>query len=481
MNYRNKNKPNCQNRKGILLLVVLSMLTLFLMIGTAYIVSASHYRKMNKTMAQAAEASYLEVDQTALLDQALFQLVRDTRNKYSAIRYHSLLRDMYGNDSIKIGPSQVGPGGSGITFLRRDPGNFLLQTKNGDNLTINDNSNGNFGLDMNMPQRGDQLFWVGVSFPFSPATGFQPSLSLLDNYYNGRLLSFTDGELQGTTARIVRYEVYEDTSITDKRFAIFTLLMLSGDKIIRSQELTFDAATDYTRWERTSAVINGMPFNGTGVGHKLAATTGARLNAMESVLDNTGSAIDRPIGLMPNSTFFNSLNVTTANYFQTAQLQWVGYGGSDESYDTADFQNMALALMQAGQDESVPFGSTSLATMVLPSFHRPALLNYWKQQLTAGEYPLESESNLLRKILLRPNWLDHPNFTGSNPEFAAAVDNSEKLNRMIYGPWDVDNDNDGIRDGIWTDIGASLMAGPAGRLARVEIILLGGAGSFWSR
>ena len=100
MNYRNKNKPNCQNRKGILLLVVLSMLTLFLMIGTAYIVSASHYRKMNKTMAQAAEASHLEVDQTALLDQALLQLVRDTENEFSSIRFHSLLRDLYGVDGL---------------------------------------------------------------------------------------------------------------------------------------------------------------------------------------------------------------------------------------------------------------------------------------------------------------------------------------------------------------------------------------------
>ncbi len=28
------------------------------------------------------------------------------------------------------------------------------------------------------------------------------------------------------------------------------------------------------------------------------------------------------------------------------------------------------------------------------------------------------------------------------------------INRMIYGPWDVDNDSDGIRDSVWIDFGA---------------------------
>ncbi len=29
---------------------------------------------------------------------------------------------------------------------------------------------------------------------------------------------------------------------------------------------------------------------------------------------------------------------------------------------------------------------------------------------------------MLRKVMLRPSWCDHPNFTGSNPEVASLVD-----------------------------------------------------------
>ena len=37
---------------------------------------------------------------------------------------------------------------------------------------------------------------------------------------------------------------------------------------------------------------------------------------------------------------------------------------------------------------------------------------------------------------------------------------------MINGPWDVDNDNDGIRDSVWIDFGAPVMPGPNGKLVK---------------
>ena len=84
------------------------------------------------------------------------------------------------------------------------------------------------------------------------------------------------------------------------------------------------------------------------------------------------------------------------------------WGGADESYEAVDFQNMALALSPVSPVESVAVGSANLGNMVLPSFHRPALVNYWSSQVPTSS----SEPNLLRKIMLRPNWYDHPEFTG---------------------------------------------------------------------
>src|SRR5690606_29617565 len=84
---------------------------------------------------------------------------------------------------------------------------------------------------------------------------------------------------------------------------------------------------------------------------------------------------------------------------------------------------------------------------------------------------LAANPMLLRKVLLRPNWIDHPNFTGSNPEFASITGTSaaargQRLARMVYGPWDVDNDNDGVRDSVWIDVGLPVMAGPNGKLVK---------------
>ena len=50
---------------------------------------------------------------------------------------------------------------------------------------------------------------------------------------------------------------------------------------------------------------------------------------------------------------------------------------------------------------------------------------------------------------------DHPNFTGSNPAFDAVI-----------GPWDVDNDGDGIADSVWVDIGLPVQT--AARRAAIQ-------------
>ncbi len=72
-------------------------------------------------------------------------------------------------------------------------------------------------------------------------------------------------------------------------------------------------------------------------------------------------------------------------------------------------------------------------------FHRPELINYLA---TNGGVACMALPDLLRAIMLRPSPVDHPSFTGSNPAF-----------NPITGPWDVDNDGDGITDSVWIDLG----------------------------
>lgn len=534
--------PSAQPHRGILLLVVLSMLTLFLLIGTAFIVSSNQYRQANKIRAKLTEASNSSIDQQDLLNEVINQLVRDTNNPNSALRFHSLLRDMYGNDGATIGLGQS------ITFLTRninDFDGFGLQDRTGRVFTINDTSNNKFALDLSMDAIGDQFFWVAVRFEDRTANSVALPLSLNDDYYNGRLFTFTKGELQGVTARVMRYTVLQDQAGSAFRYAIFTLMPLNADEPIRSQTLTTQAnAATVDPWLRTEAVLNGLPFNGTGMGFNRLAAVGPKLNASETVLLNSGGATPLEIALMPNAASLYGIEQDNVypyldEFFLTQQeLIYLndnpeglstnqllalknrafalrgptGLGDSDESYDAADFQNMALGLLQpnpvetllvgdAGSWPDAPNGWTlplGLGNTVLPSFHRPALINYWKAQ--AGRLPtpalLHTEPNLLRKVMMRPSWFDHPNFTGSNPEWATisgrlaaqlALDggnavtdaNSESarisnrlLQRSIYGPWDVDNDLDGHRDSVWVDIGLPVMENTDGRLVKPLAALL---------
>ena len=462
------------NRRGVLLLVVLSMLVLFMMLGTAFIITSKQSSKQSKTLAKAAQNAASPIHQDDLLNEVFAQLVRDTANDHSVLRYHSLLRDMYGNDGIEIGPNAV----SGATFLSRDPGSFpAMTTESGVEITVDDNSSGKIALDMNMATIGDQFFWVGVRINRNPALPLSKQLSLVDNYYNGLLLTFTKGELEQLTTRIVRYDVYWDVP-NNQPYAIFTLLPLDTDEPIRSADLTSLAASDYTRWEQTSAVINGRPFSGTGVGYDISATASGdpKLRMPESVLID-GTPTPYPLALLPNTTFFdfdpNNPTVDATYYgYPTGtpvvldQRFYSGLGGSDESYDAADFQNMALALMPADPSETPPLVAADWDHMMIPSLHRPVLVNYWQTQANILAEPM-----LLRKVLMRPNWYDHPDFTGSNPNYATIVagikDDTLTLNEMLvwmrFGPWDVDNDNDGVRDSVWVDFGAPVIQNADGK------------------
>src|SRR5262245_59938854 len=64
-----------------------------------------------------------------------------------------------------------------------------------------------------------------------------------------------------------------------------------------------------------------------------------------------------------------------------------------------------------------------------------------------------------RKIMLRPIREDHPRFDGSNTQATLAPAAGVSGNNIaapiweIVGPWDVDNDNDGVADSVWFDFG----------------------------
>jgi hypothetical protein len=461
------------------------MLTLFLLIGTAFIVSANHYRQTQKTLARLTETSNSTIDQDDLLNEVISQIVRDTHNQNSSLRFHSLLRDMYGNDGMftvaanatwAYDPNSTGPSDPNPT----DSQFMQIQLPTTAGTVLN-----HFGLDVTA------------------------ALSPVDHVYNGLVLTFLDGPARNQSTRIVGYLSRRQT------FRFVTPRLADGTTL-----------TDPSLLNGSRIAVNGRPFNGTGVGYNpFAPASAARLtttenhfgtplnmaltpnSAFQGMLLNTEDFDDQQVADL-RATIFDNYYFSNNQMFalgiddltDTAQnreairlknlIGTAGLGGSDESYDAVDFQNYMLSLVPPNPGENALPGDQALidrgpdntlgtfddSQVVIPSLHRPALINYWRQQILDAGGELEDDPKLLRRVVLRPNWLDHPSFTGSNPTYAnlasSADPNLERLLQMIYGAWDVDNDNDGIRDSIWVDFGAPVMENSDGRLVKPLAALL---------
>jgi hypothetical protein len=493
----------------VLLLVVLSLLILFLMIGTAFIITAKQSQIAAKTATRAAEKAAAQVAKGDLLDEALLQLVRDTNNPNSAMQTHSLLGDKYGNDGFRatIGTQTTTAAGApaDIRWAESSLGN-------NDNITAGQLVQ----FELTPPVANDAN---PNSTPAQDLYGQPYPLSKVDGAYNGQEVTFLSAGVgasaKGVTTRIVNSRAYQRPNESTLRwqFTVMTFPLADGSLLL-----------DPTQLAGSRILVNGRPFNGTGVGlnaFALPATPAAntvypRLNAAEDIPGVTlANGALPPVALLPNAAFFlNPANINLGQYSpggtdsqqayfgksliaNPASPDWTGRGGADESYDAVDYQNMALALMPDNPIETVLLDITATPNslglgpnqMVLPSFHRPALINFWQSQLAAAGNPLVNTPQLLRRVLLRPNWLDHPSFDGSNPEFAAVLQaynpsqtynggstdttlQQNLLKRVVYGPWDVDNDNDGVRDSIWIDAGLPLVTNAQGKLVKPLVAML---------
>ena len=484
-------------RRGVLLLVVLSLLVLFLMVGTAFVITAKQSEKAAKSSMKSAVRLAGEAAQADLLDEVLHQIVRDTNNPNSSLRFHSLLGDMYGNDGIKTRVIANGANWANAAFNPTPDATGGVTVGQMIDLALDQTFVKNL-QNIDVDAYGN---YFNVSSPPNP---LPPRLGPYDNAYNGQVLTFLSGPAKGRSTRIVGF-------VPPNRIRILNVQLENG-ALIDAAVLTQIGA------QQSRILINGRPFAGTGFGYNRgAAADGPKLSLLEEI---AGTPI--PLALLPNAKFLDVSRIhqttsdtpdpayllnsaalgsiasltgaarTQQSILLASQFGPAGVGGPNEGYDVADFQNMALAYLPATRLAETLLPGTTIAaplpgaltvpaigSLVMPSWHRPDLINYLGLQLTGGspdllQSTLGSNPLLLRKALLRPNWIDHPNFTGSNPELAAipAGQPAQKLARMVYGPWDVDNDNDGVRDSVWIDVGLPVMAGPNGKLVKPLVAMM---------
>lgn len=446
-----RRKRQLSTRPGVVLVIVITMLALFTLIAVTFVVSAAQFRR---TAIATNRIEQLGDPPDALLNQALLQVLRGSRNPASAIGPHSLLEDLYGQSDAVVGvvTGSLGPGGPPLIdpaipqqgastgapyflpFIEisaislggdRQPGRAGFN--DGDLLpalvTIDENDEVFQASGVNRQLRplmyDDQVFGQIRARPSPPypQNDTNPIVDNLIDYYAGRVITFLDGPLAGKST----FVAYSGRSMIGPLAAgtnptFFGALggvgpVVAGRLGLMNPEGS-PASVPLRDLIGSRFIINGRPFNGAGFGYnpektlhpsqipsRWASAVGTQW--LDWTLDDPSLV---PLGVPANDQLL-ALLPNPANPYYNARIRWdVGTAiHADEEYDAPDFQNLILA----GREWDPRIRRWRV---VAPSLHRPDLVNFWAARFTPSgslQTWLHIPLALRRRVILRPDPADH--------------------------------------------------------------------------
>ncbi len=453
---------------GLILLVVLSMLAF---LGVLVITYISFSSKSRRTSYGLASREFHAPDVDDLFEEALMKLVRGTDDPSDPFFGEDLLSDLYGrSDGLQLRvtpPDRLtnGPNGSGDALQEREPvhigGGFVRFPVDLDAVTNWDNNPGND------PDR-------------------RPPWTLVDDAFAMRVITFTGGPLENQSFRVLRSTgartpgtdeyVNADSFFIELDPALVVTLAngssIDIDHILNPRTNTAPVSLNalFYRPNDTSypLYVNSAPQNSPGIGLADGTISETQTVAGEEV----------PVSFLPNA------------YDGIATINKSNLGGDfDEAYDAPDFNNLFLAgRVRVPVDDGN--GNTVFEDRIIPSFHRPSVINYlvnakdWSDSPTTAE--IQEISDALRRATFRPLPFANvnPRFTGGSSDFGLStpvdlplpgfpqdpVPTIARLDllsgALSRGPWDVDNVGNGAPDSVWIDIGLPLITSPEGKLLR---------------
>ncbi len=489
-----------KKRNALILLVVLGMLSLFSLLAVTYVVFAGQARTASLAMVKR-DARGTPPEQ--MMDQVVRQVIRGTRDESSALYRHGMLEDLYGAVESPFTVKARETTDKADRSTRPTPG----YTPSASSISSGDN-------------HGPQLYGGHLlKIPLEYSTEFPEQ----HDAWTGRVLTFLEGPLQGQSVRIVRYigeidfdatNVAAYTNLLPVQYSI--LVDLSDIKeqsttlnnVTRSvaewaSQNTYGASLLYSNYTaRLSGayrmLVNAAEFNSHGTGIDIDGTSG-----------NTTANVPRLVALGYTTTTlpapYNSIpEAFLPNMSYLKQTQGVDYrGDTDERYDAADYNNFFMTLLYPSSTGTLD------SDRINPAFHRQAIVNavLGSSVNLASMSPEQFVSLLevLHRACARPlsyrvqafpnggtgggttTLLSNPYFTGSNridntngaraPQLDlnwANRNNATEQNKfeawlrwLTRGPWDVDNDGDGLADSVWVDINMPLMTSSEGKLLKV--------------
>ena len=434
-------------RRGIVLVLVLGMLGLMALIGVTFATFAGQSLKNGRNFSQGVARPQSEV----LMDYALAQLINDTNNPLSAIRGHSLLRDMYGNDSVFRGSNP--------------PANSVAET--GGLLTsVYDSSIPGY-VKLHFTGGGNAFHSTGTVTPFYNQIQYVTNIPTTGQYQGYDFTRWILRFVPKPGAVAQTFEVIEDD--TRQATHLFTLSANLGnariDPTFSNQPLSSHDSTAFNYGDPNyGGFLNGTQID-RGTRNSLAreySDDGSNNSTYAPDLTKSGTylatftldgrymrafngpGMTRPVQASDSSG--NPLNAYPYNQAAYGNMRIANINpdalGMDEDYDACDLENWFLGIQSAdGQ-------------VMIPSFHRPGILT--GPLINDNGLNDWTTSNVLQRAkILRPRQVDNSPLFPADP---SVPDSNGKLT------FDIDNDGDGITDSVWLDLGYPTQRDPNGKL-----------------
>ena len=403
MNY--KTRTNQNSRPGVTLLFTISMIVLFLLMGTTFVVVANDYYK---TAVRRSRLNTFKVDTVSLMDRAFLEAFRgpSMNDTSSPLRGLDLLTDVYG---FGFRGTLVGGPGSTATL-----GPNLVALNVNDVVT-------------------ETLRNPDLSLPLPTLTG---DPNYVDGLLNGRVITFTSGEAAGYSTRIVS-QAFVDTDADGAPDQLQFVILRDKSGI----DWTNVGVSD-------EYIVNGREYSGYGGG------------VLTGTYDPDAPAAGR---LAPNSLYPIQIGVPREQLTQAPDLSnpsiIPGYLPSaqspNEAHDAPDVYNFHLAGVDGAGNP-------------IPSFHRdrlysdqsPGIDTSLARQLTMRPFYIDSDGDGEPDPGSTANSDFENNFVNGTTGALAntTVNATDSL--------DVDNDSNGTKDSVWINIGLPIQTDDQGRRFR---------------
>ena len=289
-NHFSKNLRQQDNRRGVTLLFVISMLVLFLLLATSFvIVSNNYFRSARKRSRNHLYTS--STDAKNLIERAFYEVVRGTSlaDTSSPLRGHSLLGDMYGYGfTVTAEAANVDQSEHFIEFTLAD-----------DAVKVID----------------------GTSYTPIPVPGM----------FGGLVVTVTTGPAAGLSGRVIDHQVKGDK---DAGYTHGVLVMpITANNRVNAR--TAKAISG------SRLVFNGRAFAGTGAGHFNSYTPAGSpaLDGLAKKPNQSRTSLKELIGDSGAPGYFSRLS-STGTFTPNSMAP-------NESYDAFDFQNVFLGGLTA--------------------------------------------------------------------------------------------------------------------------------------